>query len=232
MADNFLRPAFTRGVQMNGGLTDTCTIWHSSGTASIRLTCRQPRSTSNVLIVGSIVAGTSSGRYSSGAGTKTVNMYDDYFAQKKLRIRLGTAFTRSREDRSQISTLRVPRMWPSRIRTACLPFRPVPLPGVTVDKALYKMWAIDWGVKYNGLAINGQYYMRWLSDFEADGPMPVDSTFDHGFEMTVGQLSFRRSSTPTSVDRWCSGSSAILTNMRAASNGISSRPNAYGCRPR
>ena len=61
-------------------------------------------------------------------------------------------------------------------------------PGVTVQKALYKMWAIDWGLKYNGLAINGQYYNRWLSEFEADGPLPLSSTFDHGFDMSVGHF--------------------------------------------
>ena len=58
-------------------------------------------------------------------------------------------------------------------------------PGVTVDKATYKMWAIDGGLKYNGLAINGQYFMRWLSDFVADGPIPVTSTFDHGYELSA-----------------------------------------------
>ena len=58
-------------------------------------------------------------------------------------------------------------------------------PGVTVNRDLYKMSAIDGGIKYNGLAVNGQYYMRWLSNFEADGPMPVTSTFDHGFELSA-----------------------------------------------
>ena len=47
------------------------------------------------------------------------------------------------------------------------------------------MWAIDGGIKYNGLAINGQYFMRWLSDFEADGPLPLTSTFDHGYELSA-----------------------------------------------
>jgi hypothetical protein len=31
------------------------------------------------------------------------------------------------------------------------------------------MWAIDGGMKWRGLAINGQYYFRWLNAFEADG---------------------------------------------------------------
>jgi hypothetical protein len=47
------------------------------------------------------------------------------------------------------------------------------------------MSAIDGGIKYNGLAVNGQYYMRWLNNFVADGPMPVTSTFDHGFELSA-----------------------------------------------
>jgi hypothetical protein len=58
-------------------------------------------------------------------------------------------------------------------------------PGVTVDKATYRMWAIDGGIKWNGLAVNGQYFVRWLSDFEVDGPLPLESTFDHGGELSA-----------------------------------------------
>ena len=58
-------------------------------------------------------------------------------------------------------------------------------PGVTVDQATYRMWAIDGGIKWNGLAVNGQYFMRWLNDFEADGPLPLASTFDHGSELSA-----------------------------------------------
>jgi hypothetical protein len=50
------------------------------------------------------------------------------------------------------------------------------------------MWAIDGGVKWKGLAINGQYFMRWLSNLEADGPIPLTGTFDHGFELSAGQF--------------------------------------------
>jgi hypothetical protein len=35
-------------------------------------------------------------------------------------------------------------------------------PGVTVDNATYKLWAIDGGIKWNGLAVNAQYFMRCL----------------------------------------------------------------------
>jgi len=59
-------------------------------------------------------------------------------------------------------------------------------PGVTVQEATYKMWAIDAGLKKKGFSVNGQYYFRWVGDFDADGPLPLASTFDHGFELSTG----------------------------------------------
>jgi hypothetical protein len=58
-------------------------------------------------------------------------------------------------------------------------------PGVTLEEATYKMWAIDAGVKWQGMAVNGQYYFRWLDDFLADGPLPLSSTYDKGGEVSV-----------------------------------------------
>ena len=90
-------------------------------------------------------------------------MYDDYFSQKKVRIRLGTSFTRSREDRFSNLDQSAPDNTAIYNSDGVLAFSTGAFaPGVTVDKALYKMWAIDGGLKYNGLAINGQYFMRWL----------------------------------------------------------------------
>jgi hypothetical protein len=59
---------------------------------------------------------------------------------------------------------------------------------VTVELATYRMWAIDGGLKRSGFSVNGQYYFRWLDDFDADGPLPLDSTFDHGFEVSAGHF--------------------------------------------
>jgi len=50
------------------------------------------------------------------------------------------------------------------------------------------MLAAEGGVKWRGMAVNGQYFFRWLNNFRADGPIPVPSTFDHGLEMVVSQF--------------------------------------------
>src|SRR5215203_2046980 len=116
-------------------------------------------------------------------------MYDDYFASSKTRIRLGTSFTRSREDRFSDIDQSSPDNTSIYNSDGVLAFATGAFaPGVTVQQATYKMSAIDGGLKKNGFSLNGQYYFRRLNSFEADGPLPVASTFDHGFELSTGQF--------------------------------------------
>ena len=186
MADNFFRPGFTQGVWANGELGKGLNYIAFVGNALNSINISAARSIRNLLFSGS-VWWEPLGRYAEPG--KSVNMYDDYFAKKKTRIRIGTSFTQSREDRFSNLDQSSPDNTALFNSDGVLTFSTGAFaPGVTVDKALYKMWAIDGGVKYNGLAINGQYFMRSLSDFEADGPMPVTSTFDHGYELSAGHF--------------------------------------------
>jgi hypothetical protein len=113
-------------------------------------------------------------------------MYDDYFASNETRIQVGTAFTRSREDRFSNLDQSSPENTSIYNSDGVLAFSTGAFaPGVTVEKATYRMWAIDGGIKRSGLAVNGQYFFRWLDDFDADGPLPLASTFDHGGELSA-----------------------------------------------
>jgi hypothetical protein len=186
MADNFFRPAFTQGVQVNGEIMKN---WHylalvGNGLNTLNITAA--KIDENLTFAGS-TWWEPLGAYAPPG--KSVNMYDDYFSQKKVRIRLGTSYTYSREDRFSNLDTASPENVSLHNSDGVLTFSTGAFaPGVTVQKALYRMWAVDWGLKYNGLAINGQYYSRWLSDFEADGPLPLTSTFDHGFDTSVGKF--------------------------------------------
>jgi hypothetical protein len=56
--------------------------------------------------------------------------------------------------------------------------------GVTVQKLDYQEVAVDAGFKYRGFSFQGEYYWRRLSDFQTiGGPVPMNSIFDHGFEV-------------------------------------------------
>jgi len=183
MADNFFRPGFTQGLWATGELWKGLNYQAFVGNGLNTLSISAAKIDTNLLLAGSVWWEPLGGFAEPG---KSVNMYDDFFSQKKVRIRLGTSFTRSREDRFSNLDQSAPDNTAIYNSDGVLAFSTGAFaPGVTVDKALYKMWAIDGGLKYNGLAINGQYFMRWLSDFIADGPMPVTSTFDHGYELSA-----------------------------------------------
>jgi len=186
MADNFFRPSFTQGVWANGeplkGLNYLVFVGNGLNTLNISAT----KIDTNLLVSGS-VWWEPLGAY--GPPSRARNMYDDYFASNKLRIRLGTSFTRSREDRFSNLDQSSPENTSLHNSDGVLTFSTGAFaPGVTVDKATYRMWAIDGGMKWSGFAVNGQYYFRWLDDFEADGPLPIASTFDHGIELSGGKF--------------------------------------------
>jgi len=186
MADNFFRPGFTQGVWASGeplkGLNYLAFVGNGLNTLNI---------TANKIDTNLLLAGSAwwepLGPYSEPG--KSRQMYDDYFASKKTRIRLGTSFTRSREDRFSEIDQSSPDNTSIYNSDGVLAFATGAFaPGVTVQQALYKMWAIDGGLKKNGFSVNGQYYLRWVNDFDADGPLPLASTFDHGFELSTGQF--------------------------------------------
>jgi hypothetical protein len=183
MGDNFFRPAFTQGLWATGELPTGLNYLAFLGNGLNTLNISAQKIDTSLLVAGS-VWWEPLGNY--GVPGKAANEYDDYFAEKKVRIRIGTSYTRSPEDRFTDLDQSKPDNTSQYNSDGVLTFSTGAFaPGVTVQRDLYRMSAIDGGLKYNGLAINGQYYMRWLSNFEADGPMPVTSTFDKGFELSA-----------------------------------------------
>ena len=45
------------------------------------------------------------------------------------------------------------------------------------------MLAVNAGVKYRGFALEGEYYFRWVDDFDVIGTIPVTELYDHGFSL-------------------------------------------------
>ncbi len=186
MADNFFRPGFTQGIWANGEPVNGLNYLMFVGNGLNTLNISAAKIDTNLLVSGS-VWWEPLGAF--GEPGKARNMYDDYFSSKKTLILIGTSFTRSKEDRFSNLDQSSPENTSLYNSDGVLTFSTGAFaPGVTVDKAMYKMWAIDGGIKWNGLAVNGQYFMRWLNDFEADGPLPLASTYDHGFELTASQF--------------------------------------------
>ena len=226
MADNYFRPGFTQGVWANGepvkGLSYLVFVGNGLNTLNISAN----KIDTHLLGSGS-VWWEPLGAY--GEPGKARNMYDDYYSSNKTRIRIGTSFTRSREDRFSNLDQSSPENTSLYNSDGVLTFSTGAFaPGVTVDQATYRMWAIDGGLKRSGFSVNGQYFFRWLNDFEADGPLPVASTFDHGLELTAGYFVVPRSSSSISAGPGSKDSLATLQSMAVVQSGISFRPSGCG----
>ncbi len=203
MADNFFRPGFTQGVWAAGepvkGLNYLAFLGNGLNTLSITAN----KIDTNLLGSGS-VWWEPLGPYSEPG--KSRNMYDDYFASRKVRIRLGGSFTRSRENRFSDLDQSSPENTSIYNSDGVQAFATGAFaPGVTLQDATYKMLAFDGGIKWNGLALNGQYFMRWLNDFVADGPLPLGSTFDQGGEFSAAYFIKPKKWMPYARTSWVIG---------------------------
>ena len=180
MADTFFRPGFTQGVWATGEPVDGLYYNVMVGNSLNTLQIGAGKIDANLAYSGSVWWEPLGSFGPAGASNDFENHSDPV-------IRLGTSFTRAREDRFTDASATSPDNIQIHNSDGTLFFETGSLaPGVTVLLADYTMWALDAGFKYEGLSLNGQYFFRWLNNFRADGPVPLSSTFDHGFEASAG----------------------------------------------
>ncbi len=187
MADQFFRPSFTQGAWILGqpwkGLNYQLFVGDGLNTLTVPTSKIDPH-----LLYSGSVWWEPLGTYGI-PGTRARGMYDDYQDHKKPVVRFGTSFTKSKENRFTNTAAGNPENNGLYNSDGVNTFATGAFaPGVTVSDVTYRMLAADGGVKWRGLAVNGQYYFRWLNNFRADGPLPLSETFDHGFELVVSQF--------------------------------------------
>jgi hypothetical protein len=182
LADNYMRPGFTVGGWADGELFPGFNYIAMVGNSLNTLDIPAAR-------INNDFAGAVSVWYDLHDFGKPWNDLE-YHTRPSLRI--GTAFTFAREDRlSDLSTPN-PENNSIYISDGSLLFATGSVaPNVTIQLADYFLSAIDAGFKYRGLAVNAQLYQRWLNRFTADGPLPISSMYDWGFEASVGYFVVR-----------------------------------------
>jgi hypothetical protein len=183
MAVNFFRPGFTQGVWGEGepfpGFRYIAMIGNSINNLDILATSLDTKFA-----------------YSASVWYDFNDFgmpWNDYEHHDKLAIRAGTAFTYAPEDRLSDLATPSPLNNATFLSDGLLLFATGALaPNVTVERAKHYLWAGDLGFKFKGLAVNFELHQRWLNDFVADGPLPLDSIHDWGFEASVGYFVLRR----------------------------------------
>ena len=110
--------------------------------------------------------------------------FGDFEEHQKLATRLGAHYSHSTEDKqSQPGTNGIENTQ-IRLTDGSVVFTPDLFgPGITVEKVTYDMSSIDAGVKYKGLALEAEYYWRWLSNFAGTNTGGIADIHDHGFQV-------------------------------------------------
>jgi hypothetical protein len=183
MAVNYMRPGFTQGVWANGeavpGLNYIAMIGNSLNTLDISATR-----------IDTEFAYSLSVWYDLNEFGHPWNDWEDH---SKVALRLGSAGTYAREDRISDLSTASPENNSIFVSDGNLLFATGALAAdVTLQVASYYLWAIDAGLKFQGFAINAEFYQRWLRSFEADGELPLDSMHDWGFEASAGYFVLRQ----------------------------------------
>jgi hypothetical protein len=182
MANNYVRPGFTQGIWAEGELFPGFSYIAMLGNALN--TFEIPAS-----LIDNTFAWAASVCYDWNDFGKPWNDQEYHEAPA---LRIGTAFTFAPEDRLSDLSKETPENNSIFISSGLPLFQTGALaPGVTISLANYYLWAIDAGLKYRGLAFNTEFYQRWLNKFEADGPLPMTSMHDWGFEASVGYFLLR-----------------------------------------
>ena len=115
--------------------------------------------------------------------------FGDFDYHEKLATRLAVHYTQSTEDKqSQPGTNGIENTQ-IRLTDGSTIFTPDLFgPGITVERVKYRMSSVDGGLKYKGMALEGEYYWRWLSDYVGSNVGTVPDISDHGYQIQASAM--------------------------------------------
>jgi hypothetical protein len=183
IADEYFRPSYTSGIFAKGEITSKMRYQAMLGNnlSTLGVNAGQlPNYFST--FSGALVWMPTTGEYGSGFG--------DFEQHEKLATRLAIHFTRSRESKQAQPNTEAFQNTQLRLSDGSVIFTPnLFAPGTTINDATYRMMALDGGVKLHGVELWGEYYLRWLGDFNATSTVGLPSgLFDHGFQAQVSSM--------------------------------------------
>jgi hypothetical protein len=184
MADEFFRPSYTSGIWASGNVTDTIKYKVMLGNNLSQLGVNANKLNDKFsTISGSIWWMPTTGEFGPAGGYGDFEFHDDLAPQ------FGLNFTYSPEDRQSQPGLEDINNTQIRLSdgTTLFSLNAFDTDG-SVTEAKYYMTSFDAGMKYRGFALEGEYYWRWVRDFDTIGSVPEDSLFDHGFQVQASAM--------------------------------------------
>jgi len=175
MADEFFRPYFTMSVWAQGEVLPG--LWYNAvlGNNNSSLGVKAVDLDRKLSYGASLFWMPTTHEFGPRGG------YGDFEMHDKVATRFGIGAVKSPETR-QTSDPNTPNNTTLRLADSLNVFDDGSLaPGVSVQSVDYQVLSVDAGVKYKGFFLQAELYNRWLTNFQADGPLPVGQIHDLGF---------------------------------------------------
>jgi hypothetical protein len=182
IADEFFRPSYTSGIQAKGDLTSKLRYQAMLGNnlSTLGVSALQLDNGFNTFS-GALVWAPTTGEFGLGFG--------DFENHQKLATRLAAHFSRSHETKQSQPSSESFENTQIRLADGSVIFTPNLFgPGITINDVRYRMSAVDGGLKFHGLSLEGEYFWRWLDNFGGIGTTGLPTLFDHGFQMQTSAM--------------------------------------------
>jgi len=118
--------------------------------------------------------------------------FGDYDWHEKLATRVGFHWSHSFEDRQDQPGTNSIENTQIRLSDGSIIFTPDLFgPGISVNTVDYKMTSVDAGVKYHGMAFEGEFYSRWLGHYTGIHVEGIPRIHDTGYQMQASVMAIK-----------------------------------------
>jgi len=181
IADEYFRPSYTFGVWARGQITDTLRYRVMVGNNMSALGVSASQLDNHFRTMSSALIWEPTADYGPG--------YGDFEYHERLSSRLATHFTHSIEDKQSQPNTDAFSNTQIRLSDGTVVFTPnIFGPGITVTQLQVLMEDVDFGFKYRGWSLEGEYYVRQLSQFEGPGVLGLRRVDDNGFQLLLSDM--------------------------------------------
>jgi hypothetical protein len=185
MADEFFRGSYSTGIDAQGeiarGLRYRVAL--ANNLAQLGVSSQELDASFNTFS-GALWWMPTTGEFGQASG------FGDYDQHEEVATLIGAHYTRSRENAQGQPEIDDFENSQIRLSDGTLLFSPDPFNTGTgfIREATYQMAAFNAGVKYRGFSLEGEYYLRWVDDFDVVGTLPVDELYDHGYSLQASGM--------------------------------------------
>ena len=182
IADEYMRPSYTSGVRGSGTLGKRFSYQTMIGNnlSTLGVSAAQLpnyfKTNSSVL-----VWMPTTGEFGQGFG--------DFEDHQRVATRLAGHFTYSKENKQSQPNDDEFENTQLRLSDGSIIFTPNLFgPGILINDAVYKMASIDWGIKYHGYSLEGEYYKHVLTNFQGTNTSGLRPNHDYGYQLQAAAM--------------------------------------------